>query len=122
MKDRPVPLDKELYERIKNKVYRDNPVHSAYRSGLVVQRYKAAGGRYSGSRKTGSLHRWFREQWRNQHGGVGYKHKSDVYRPTRRISRKTPKTFQELGSRKIQRARKEKARTGRVRSFDGKRG
>ncbi len=113
-----MPVDRALYDKIKAKVYKEVPQHSAYRSGLVVQQYKAAGGKYSGSRAKGSLHRWFKEDWRNQRGGKGYKRKGDVYRPTRRVSSKTPKTFQELGKGKITKAMREKSSTGRVRSFD----
>ena len=36
------PKDQELYNRIKAKVYKDNPKHSAYRSGQIVKQYKAA--------------------------------------------------------------------------------
>lgn len=67
--------------------------------------------------RSGSLSRWFRERWRNQRGEVGYKYKSDVYRPTRRVSSRTPSTFRELGRRRISRARREKSRKGRVSHF-----
>ena len=36
----PEPTDQTLYEKIKKKVYKDIPQHSAYRSGIVVQKYK----------------------------------------------------------------------------------
>ena len=39
---KPVPSNKKLYEKIKAKVYKKIPKHSAYRSGLVVQEYKKA--------------------------------------------------------------------------------
>lgn len=119
--DRPVPVDTALYEKIKKKVYKEIPKHSAYRSGIVVQRYKAAGGKYSGSREKGALNRWFKEDWRNQRGGKGYKRRGDVYRPTRRVSSKTPKTFGELSKTEIKKAMQEKSSTGRVRSFDRRR-
>merc|ERR1712146_319675 len=77
-----------------------------------------AGGRYSGSKgaKTG-MGRWFKEKWRNQRGGVGYKRKSDVYRPTRRVTRKTPKTYRQISRKRLAAARRTKARTGRVKRF-----
>jgi hypothetical protein len=112
-----VPLDAELYAKIKRSVYQEIPTHSAYRSGIVVQRYKAAGGKYSGSREKGALRRWFKEDWRNQRGGTGYGRKGDVYRPTRRVSGKTPRTFMELDRGELKKAMEEKARTGRVRKF-----
>ena len=36
------PADKDLYDKIKAKVYKRIPKHSAYRSGIVVQEYKEA--------------------------------------------------------------------------------
>ena len=100
------------------------PTHSAYRSGQLVQQYKAAFKRKHGARKspytassTKPLKRWFKEKWTNQRGEVGYKKKGDVYRPTKRVSTKTPQTFKELGTRRVRRAIAEKKRTGRVKRF-----
>ena len=53
----------------------------------------------------------------NQRGEVGYKYKSDVYRPGVRVNSKTPTTFKELTPTEIERARNEKYRTGRVDKF-----
>ena len=36
----PTPSDLKLYEKIKKKVYKEIPLHSAYRSGILVQKYK----------------------------------------------------------------------------------
>ena len=44
------PENKILYERIKAKVYQMYEKPSAYRSGMLVKLYKAAGGTYSGNR------------------------------------------------------------------------
>jgi hypothetical protein len=119
------PRDRALYERVKRSVYRKHPKHSAYRSGLVVQSYKRAykqkhksSQAYSGSKpRRSGLSRWFAEKWRNQRGEVGYRYKSDVYRPTRRVTSKTPKTFAELSKSRIRKAQSEKSRSGRVRRF-----
>jgi len=113
----PTPTDKALYERVKRRVYREMPTHSAYRSGRLVQEYKKAGGRYTGSKASAPLKRWFDEDWRNQRGGTGYKKKGDVYRPTKRVSSKTPATHKELSKSQIEKARNEKAKTGRVKRF-----
>ena len=64
-----------------------------------------------------SLRRWFKEEWKNQDGKEGYQKKGDVYRPTKRITKDTPKTFKELGKKKIKKAMKEKKKTGRVKKF-----
>jgi hypothetical protein len=121
----PQPTDSKLYLQVKKKIYKKYPQHSAYRSGLLVQAYKREfkkryGSRspYSGKRsKRSGLARWYLEKWRNQRGQVGYQSRSDVYRPTRRITLKTPTTFSELSPRQIQRARKEKYRSGHVQRF-----
>lgn len=113
----PTPVNKDLYERIKKEIYLKYPKHSAYRSGLLVKRYKEAGGNYTGAKETSNLKRWFDEKWTNQRGETGYKFKNDVYRPNIRINDKTPKTFNEISRRQLNRARNEKLITGRVRRF-----
>ena len=65
------------------------------------------------------LTRWFQEKWKNQRGETGYKYKNDIYRPTRRITKETPTTIQELTQKEIEQARKEKYRKGRVKRFHG---
>jgi hypothetical protein len=42
---------------------------------------------------------------------------NDVYRPTVRVTKETPTTFQELTQKEIERARREKANKGRVKKF-----
>ena len=112
------PLDKELYERLKKEIWEQYKTPSAYRSAQLVKRYKEAGGTYSGKKdKDAPFKRWFNERWVNQRGEVGYTYPSDVYRPTVRINSKTPTTFQELTTKEIERARREKAKDGRVDKF-----
>ena len=82
-----------------------------------MQEYKKRGGGYSGDKSKGSLGRWFKEDWKNQRGETGYKKKGDVYRPTKRVNSKTPTTFKELTKTEIESAKKEKAKTGRVKEF-----
>ena len=126
--DKPIPNDTKLYDTIKQQVYKQIPQHSAYRSGIVVQKYKQAFAKkygnkspYSGkkSNKQG-LKRWFDEKWVNQRGEVGYKFKNDIYRPSIRITNQTPTTHNELTKNQIKTARKEKYQTGRVRRFKSK--
>ena len=112
------PTDKKLYEKVKTDIYKKYPQHSAYRSGLLVKEYKSRGGTYSGkeNQSTG-LNRWFKENWKNQRNESGYKYKSDVYRPTKRITKDTPATFNELSKKELESARREKAKKGRVKQF-----
>tara|TARA_A100001015_G_C14812424_1_gene641316 strand:- start:235 stop:687 length:453 start_codon:yes stop_codon:yes gene_type:complete len=123
----PEPVDTVLYEKVKKNVYKDIPKHSAYRSGILVQKYKKAffdkyGNKspYIGERtKDKGIGRWFREKWVNQRGEIGYKNKNDIYRPSVRITKDTPLVHGEISKKEIQRARKEKYRTGRVMVFKG---
>jgi len=121
-----VPTNGKLYSRVKSRIYKKYPKHSAYRSGLLVQAYKkefaAKYGKtrspYKGKKTPNSgLSRWFREKWQSDAGKTGYTSKSSVYRPTQRITKDTPTTFSELTPSMIKRAKKEKAATGRVKKF-----
>ena len=120
------PKDIKLYNKTKAQIYKKHPKHSAYRSGLLVQAYKKKyslkyGKRskpYSGKKTSKKgLSRWFKEKWVNQRGEVGYKYKNDIYRPSKRITRKTPKTHKELSKKRIRKARTEKYRKKRVYRF-----
>lgn len=119
------PKDKGLYEKIKEKVKKKIPTQSAYRSGHIVKEYKKAyyekhksKEAYTGPRKENEgLSRWYKEEWRNQRGEVGYKKKGDIYRPTKRVNKNTPKTHNELSKKDKEKAMKEKKTKGRVKKF-----
>ncbi len=120
----PTPNDKDLYEKIKKEIT-SKYKPSAYRSGMIVKKYKEEyfkkhknNNAYSGNRENSNLKRWFDEKWRTDKGEVGYKNKGDIYRPTVRIIDKTPITINELSQTQIKRAMNEKRRTGRVKKFD----
>ena len=122
----PLPKDQNLYEKIKKEIYSKYPKHSAYRRGLLVKTYKEEyqkkyknNNAYVGEKKKDEgLNRWFEEVWLNQRNEIGYKKKGDVYRPTVKVSSKTPTTFQELRPSQIKKAMKEKKEKGRVKKFD----
>ena len=87
----PIPKNKTLYDKIKkmaDKVYKKP---SAYKSGYIVKEYKRQGGTYLEDHREHTLKRWFREKWTD----VGHK-SYPVYRPTRRINKKTPLTVNEI--------------------------
>mgnify|MGYP003660448799 CR=1 FL=1 len=118
------PKDEKMYNRIKASVYKANPKHSAYRSGQIVKQYKAAfkkkyGSKspYTGNKAKGSLTRWYREEWRTEKGKKTYKAGGVIFRPTKRISKKTPATMSELTKKQKAAAIKEKAKTGKVKKF-----
>jgi hypothetical protein len=118
------PVDEKLYEKIKKKIYKKMPKHSAYRSALLVKTYKEEFKKlypnkepYTGKKPIKGLNRWFKEDWRTQSGSKVYQKKSDVFRPTRRVSKDTPLTFKEVGKKNIQKAQKEKLSKGRIKKF-----
>lgn len=124
----PIPRDSELYEKTKQYIFQKIPKHSAYRSGMLVQEYKRRFTLKYGNTKSPyigkktqkvGLKRWFSEKWVNQRGEVGYRYKSDVYRPSVRVTRKTPITYGELSQNQINTARKTKYKKGRVNRFLG---
>jgi len=121
-----IPSDKKLYNKTKKNIYKKIPKHSAYRSGILVKTYKKNYAKKYGKKKNPyigkkskkkGLSRWFKEKWTNQRGEIGYKYKSDIYRPSKRITKKTPKTHKELTKRNVFKARSKKYKHGRVNRF-----
>lgn len=120
-----IPSDQELYNNIKQNIYKKYHKHSAYRSGLLVKQYKNEFKKKYGNKKpykgkkltNKGLNRWFKEKWLNQRQEIGYKYKSDIYRPTKRITKKTPKTLFELTRKELKRARRKKLTKKRVDKF-----
>jgi hypothetical protein len=108
-----------LYSRVKAEAKRKFKVWpSAYASGWVVKEYKRRGGGYSGSKpgKSHGLGRWFEEQWINvcklpkrvacgrpTAGTSEWKKKYPYCRPSRRVTKLTPRTVSELSSGEIKR-------------------
>jgi len=71
MTDKPKPKDVVLYEKIKKEIS-EKYKHSAYRSGLIVKKYKSeymkkykSEDAYVGDKpKMSNLQRWFLEDWK----------------------------------------------------------
>jgi hypothetical protein len=59
----PTPSNPDLYEKIKQEVYKENPTHSLFRSAQVVKRYKEAGGTYVGGKTSDGIRNWFKSNW-----------------------------------------------------------
>ena len=120
-----IPRNIHLYNKVKKYIYKKYPKHSAYRSGLLVQKYKQEfkklhphSNPYIGqTSKFEGLSRWFKEDWKSDTGKYYYSSQKSIYRPDKRITKKTPKTFSELSKKEIQRAKYKKARYGRVNRF-----
>ena len=87
----PVPANQTLYNQVKQSADLIYKKPSAYKSGYIVKKYKELGGTYIDDKKPKDLKRWFKEDWKDI-GGLDY----PVYRPTKRVSEKTPLTPNEI--------------------------
>lgn len=65
-----------------------------------------------------ALKRWFKEDWRTPGGSKDYSDGDVVFRPTKKVSKDTPKTYGELSPSDIAAGRKEKKNKGRVSKYD----
>ena len=93
----PVILNQPLYDKVKEEADKVYKKPSAYKSGYIVKKYKELGGKYGNDNKPKNLKRWFKEGWQD----VGNK-EYPVYRPTKRISKKTPLTKSEINPSQLQ--------------------
>jgi hypothetical protein len=58
------PLNEELYNKIKNEVYKRNPKHSLYRSALIQKIYQSEGGKYLNNKLPKmNIKKWFKQDW-----------------------------------------------------------
>ena len=107
-----IPTNPKLYAFAKHRVPGKN---SAYRNLQIAKLYKRLGGKYKGHKNyQKGLLRWVKEKWTNQRGGIGYKKKGDIYRPSVHINRHTPKTWSQLSKSSIQKARNDKKASKRA--------
>ncbi len=95
-------INKELHEKAKKKADEIYKKPSAYKSGFIVQEYKRLGGTFR-EQKEKPLKRWFKEEWTD----VGNKN-YPVYRPTKKINKKTPLTVQEIDPKNLKEQIKKK--------------
>ena len=89
----PTPDNPELYAKAKQLADKKYSKPSAYKSGFIVKKYKDMGGTYSGKKPSKEgIAGWFKENWENIAGEEDY----PVYRPTKRVSKNTPLTPDEI--------------------------
>jgi hypothetical protein len=90
-----IPLNKELYEKAKLIADETYDKSSAYKSGFIVKTYKKMGGKYKNTGKEKDLKRWYEEGWTDV-SPLKTDSSYPVYRPTKRINKKTPLTVDEI--------------------------
>jgi len=87
-----VPTNKKLYEKVKKIADEKYKKNSAYKSGFIVKTYKEMGGKYKGEKKEkDGLSRWYKEDWKDIGDG-----EYPVYRPTKKVTKDTPLTPDEI--------------------------
>lgn len=121
-------VNKKLYKSIKSKIKRSIKGRrwGAYDSGRLVREYKAAGGKYKGTKGKTNLSRWYKEKWVDacawpKRKPCGRKTKESIAycRPSKKVDSKTPKTVQKLtaAQRKSRCTRKKKSPMKRITKF-----
>ncbi len=118
------PTDKRLYEKIKDRIWKEQPAHSAYRSARLIKEYKEefikknpGKDPYIGKKNINEgIALWLRSKWTNQRGEIGYSKPGDIYRPNIKANKKVPLTFSELTPQQIQKAMADK-KAGRRAKF-----
>jgi len=66
-----------------------------------------------------ALKRWFKEEWKTPKGKEEYsKGDSGTFRPTKKVSKDTPKTYSELSPSDLAAAKAERKAKGRVSKYD----
>ena len=85
----------------------------------IRDRYRQAASpfRVRKTKKGASLRRWFKEDWKTPSGKEDYEGGENTFRPTKKVSRDTPKTWSEVTPASKAKAQKEKNTKGRVTKY-----
>ena len=99
----PTPKDLTLYNEAKAKIMKSYKKNSAFASGAVVKEYKRLGGEYINDDKPKHLTRWFKEKWVDVNPILGITNHAayPVFRPTHKVSGKTPTLLQEIPEERL---------------------
>jgi hypothetical protein len=93
----PIPIDKDLYNKVKEIADNVYKKHSAYKSMYIQKLYQKYGGEYEEDGEERKLSRWMNEEWRD----IGNK-EYPVFRPTKKISSDTPLLVSEIDKKDLQ--------------------
>ena len=102
----PIPVDNNLYQEARDFIRSRYKKNSAFASGAIVKHYKQQFKKkygehekpYYDDKSPKNLKRWFEEKWVNVNPLMGILKDSayPVFRPTYRVSDKTPTLYQEI--------------------------
>jgi hypothetical protein len=87
----PIPIDKDLYNKVKEIADNVYKKPSAYKSMYIQKLYKKYGGEYEEDGEERKLSRWMAEEWKD-YGNKEY----PVYRPSKKITADTPLLVSEI--------------------------
>ena len=100
-----------------NKIRRTYAVFPSARASQAIAKCRKARGEVRRTEEGSSLRAWAKEEWVQQYGqpcGTARKGDKTPYcRPSKRVSKDTPKTVGELSKSQLARKRSEKKKTGR---------
>jgi hypothetical protein len=113
----------ELYMKAKKEVTAKYKKHSAYRSMMIVKKYKDLGGKVDESKAKGGTNKWLKEKWKNltpvalgltsiaNAPKCGVKHpkqgnNKSICRPTVKKGKDTPKLAKSYTKAEIKKAQK----------------
>ena len=84
------------------------------RAAQATAKCRKAHGHVHNSKDGANLKRWGAEKWKDTKTGkpCGAGGKNEYCRPSKRVSRETPKTTSEMSSKELQRKKAEKSRVG----------
>ena len=98
------------YKKVKSKY----KVFPSARASQAIAKCRKASGKVKKGKKGASLKRWAKEKWVDTRTGkaCGSGGKNEYCRPTKRVSKKTPKTKSEMSKSELARKKREKAKKG----------
>ena len=98
------------YRKVKAKY----KVFPSARASQAISKCRKASGKVKKSKSGTELKRWEKEKWVDTRTGkvCGAGGKNEYCRPTKRVSKKTPKTKSEMSKSELARKKREKSRVG----------
>ena len=98
------------YKKVKAKY----KVFPSARASQAIAKCRKKKGKVTKSKKGASLKRWDKEKWVDTKSGkaCGAGGKNEYCRPTKRVSKKTPKTKREMSKSELARKKREKKKVG----------
>jgi len=107
----PIPVDDDLYQKVKEHVMSKYKKSSAYSSGAIVKLYKHEfknkygedASPYLDDKQEKTLRRWFKEKWVNVNPLIGNSPNDyPLYRATKKVNKNTPTLYQDIPKQRLE--------------------